>query len=146
MPSIKVWVHYVWSTKKRKPLMAKGIRQEIFKHIRENARSKNIYIDFINGHIDHVHVLVSLNGNQTVSEVAQLMKGESSFWINQNKLIREKFAWQKHYWAMSIGLSEVDRIRDYIKNQEEHHRTKSFTEEIEEFIEKYGLERFSDDD
>jgi len=93
-----------------------------------------------------VHVLVSLNGNQTPSEFAQLMKGESSFWINQNKLTREKFAWQKHYWAMSIGLSEVDRIRDYIKNQEEHHRNKSFTEEIDEFIEKYGLERFSDDD
>ena len=125
--------------------MTKNIRQDIFNHIRDNAKSKNIYIDFINGHTDHVHILVSLGPKQTTSEVAQLIKGESSHWINQNKLTRQKFQWQSHYWAMSIGLTEVDRIRNYIKGQEEHHRKKTFNEEVNEFIEKYGLERFDDD-
>ncbi len=125
--------------------MTKNIRQDIFNHIRENAKTKKIYIDFINGHNDHVHILVSLGPKQSTSEVAQLIKGESSHWINKNKLTREKFQWQSQYWGMSIGLSEVNRIRDYIKGQEEHHRKRTFNEEVDEFIEKYGLERFDDD-
>jgi REP element-mobilizing transposase RayT len=145
MSNIRGWFHFVWSTKKRKPLMTKEIRQDIFDHIRENAKTKDIYIDFINGHKDHVHILVSINSMQTLSEIAQMIKGESSFWINKNNLTREKFQWQKRYWAVSIGLSEINGIRDYIKGQEEHHRYKSFKEEVDEFIEKYGLESFEDD-
>ncbi len=146
MSNITAWVHYVWTTKKRKPLMTKDIRQDIFDHIRENAKAKNIYIDFINGYTEHVHVLISMKANYNFGEIAQLIKGESSFWINKNKLTPQNFEWQRRYWAVSIGLSEVNRIRNYIKGQEEHHRTKNFNEELDEFIEKYGLERFSEDD
>ena len=63
----KIWVHLVWATKKREPLLDKTVRLKLFSHIRENALAKNIHIDFINGHIDHVHILISLNTDQTIA-------------------------------------------------------------------------------
>lgn len=135
----KIWVHLVWATKRREPLLAKNIRQKVFTHIRENGRTKNIHVDFVNGHIDHVHVLISLDADQTISKVMQLIKGESSFWINKNKLISEKFEWQDDYFAVSVSESGVNRVREYIKNQEQHHEKKTFQQEYDEFMEKYGF-------
>jgi REP element-mobilizing transposase RayT len=72
--------------------LSDDIRQKVFQHIRENAREKDIFIDFINGYVEHVHCLISLNPEQTLKQIMQLLKGESSFWINKNNLCREKFA------------------------------------------------------
>ena len=71
-----------------------------------------------------------------------LLKGESSYWINKNKLIREKFEWQDEYFAVSVSESAVNKVRDYIKNQEEHHKKKSFQQEYNEFMRKYGFDKF----
>ena len=71
-----------------------------------------------------------------------LVKGESSYWINKKKLIREKFEWQNEYFAVSVSESAVNRARDYIKNQEEHHKKKSFKQEYDEFMRKYGFDKF----
>lgn len=135
----KVWVHLVWATKKREPLLDKAFRAKLFSHIRENARQKDIYVDFVNGYVDHIHVLVSLNADQTIAKVIQLIKGESSYWINKNKLIQQKFEWQDDYFAVSVNESGVNKVREYIKNQEEHHTKKTFQQEYDEFIEKYGF-------
>lgn len=78
MPFTKIWLHLVWATKERALLLKKEIRQPLFTHIRNNAKTKGIYIDFINGHLDHVHCLVCLEPDQTVARVVQLIKGESS--------------------------------------------------------------------
>ena len=86
MGYVKAWLHLVWATKKREPVLNKEIRTKLFSHIRENARSKNIHIDFVNGYVDHIHVLVSINADQSIAKIVQLIKGESSFWINKNKL------------------------------------------------------------
>jgi len=67
-----------------------------------------------------------------------LIKGESSFWINKNKLTQNKFSWQDDYWAVSVSESHLQATRNYILSQEEHHRKKSFAQEIEEFMNKYG--------
>jgi REP element-mobilizing transposase RayT len=83
-----------------------------------------------------------LGTDQTIQKVMQLIKGESSFWINKNKLTIDKFEWQDEYFAVSVSESMVDKVRDYIKNQEEHHRKKTFQEEYDEFISKYGFEKF----
>jgi REP element-mobilizing transposase RayT len=124
--------------------MTSDIRQDIFKHIRENAKCKSIHIDFINGHIEHVHCLVSLNTEQTVAETMRLIKGESSFWINKNKLCKTKFGWQDEYYAVSVSRSGLNRVREYIKNQEAHHEQKTFDQEVDEFVRIYGFERFKD--
>ncbi len=139
MPLVKVWIHFVWSTKNREPLLTDEIRQQVFKHIRENAREKGIFIDFINGYVDHVHCLVSLGTGQTLEKIMQLIKGESSFWINKHRLCKTKFGWQDEYFAVSVSESVLDSVRKYIANQEEHHRTKSFDDEFEEFLKRANL-------
>jgi putative transposase len=147
MPFVKVYIHFVWCTKKRKKLLlTPEIRKTVWKHIKANAKEKGIYIDQINGYEEHCHALISLTTDQTIRKIMQLIKGESSFWINQQKLIKGKFEWQDEYYAVSVSESVLGRVRAYIKRQEEHHRKKSFEEEYEEFMERFGLQRFSDEE
>ena len=110
--------------------------------MRENAIDKDIYIDFINGYCEHVHCLISLGSGQNIDKILMLLKGESSHWINKNKFLQKKFEWQDEYFAVSVNESAVNRVRDYIKNQEEHHKKRSFQEEYNEFMRKYGFEKF----
>lgn len=145
MPFIKVYIHLVWSTKNRIPFLeTKEIRQKVWNHIKENSIKKEIYIDYVNGYSDHCHCLISLGSNQTIEKVVQLIKGESSFWINQQKLTKEKFQWQSEYFAVSVSESMIDKVRNYIKKQEIHHHKKTFQEEYEEFILKYNFKKFDD--
>jgi len=139
MPYIRIWIHLIFSTKNRDKLITKSLKPQLIDHIRENAQKKDIYIDFINCVEDHCHILISLGASQSISETARLIKGESSNWVNKNKLSKIHFAWQEEYIAVSVSESQVDKVREYIKNQEEHHRVKSFTEEYDLFIEKYGF-------
>lgn len=76
MPWVRVWIHFVWSTKNREPYLNSDLRQEVFAPIRQNARAKNIHIDSMNGYVDHVHCLVSLGTDQTIEKIIQLIKGE----------------------------------------------------------------------
>ncbi|MBB6328251.1 REP element-mobilizing transposase RayT [Algoriphagus iocasae] len=134
----KVYIHFVWSTKNRFPFLdSKDLRLKVWDHIRENLKSKGIFVDHVSGFSDHCHCLVSLGVNQTIQKVIQLIKGESSFWINKNQLTSEKFEWQDEYFSVSVSESILENVRSYIKNQEQHHMKKSFQEEYEEFIAKY---------
>jgi len=140
MSFVKIWIHAVWGTKNREPVLTKEIRKELFQHIKENAKTKEIYIDFTNGHVDHVHCLFALNADMTVSKAIQLIKGESAFWANKNKLAKSKLEWADEYFAVSVSESIIDKVRDYIKNQEEHHKKKTFQQEYDEFIRRYNFE------
>jgi len=148
MPFVKVYIHFVWSTKNREPFLAtEEMRQKVWHHMRENAKLKGIFIDFINGHKEHCHRLVSLSINQTIEKIIQLIKGECSFWINkQNEFIPvlagRKFEWQDEYFAVSVSESQVDKVRNYIKNQEEHHKHKTFQQEYDELIKKFGFQKY----
>jgi len=142
MPFVKVWIHFVWSTKNREPLLTDGIRQKVFQHIKENAQGKQIHLDFIGGMPDHVHCLISLGTDQTIEKVMQLIKGESSFWINKNNLCKTKFEWQDEYFAVSVSESILENVRKYIANQEEHHRTINFDDEFQGFMKRAGFQRF----
>ena len=137
MSWVRVWIHIVFSTKNREPLLNKDIRKKVFKHIKKNAEEKGIWLDSVNGHTDHAHCLVSLGKEQSISKVAQLIKGESSFWINKNNLCKEKFTWQDDYWAVSVCESNLKNVRAYIHGQEEHHAKIPFAEEVEQFITKH---------
>ena len=139
MTYIKIWVHVVWTTKKREPMLSKEIRGKVFAHIRENAVEKGIHLDFINGYVEHVHCLISLKSNQNIDKILMLLKGESSHWINKNSLIDRKFEWQDEYFAVSVSESAFPIVRKYIENQETHHKRKSFQEEYNEFMKRYGF-------
>jgi REP element-mobilizing transposase RayT len=137
MPFIRIWVHLIWSTKDREKLIIPSLKQSLMGHIKTNAKEKNIWIDTMNCVSDHIHVLISLGAEQSICKVVMLLKGESSHWINKNDLMKMKFEWQDEYIAISISESNVETLRRYILNQEEHHRKKSFLEEYDEFIKKY---------
>ena len=126
-------------------LNAKELRLKVWNHIRENAHCKEIFLDFINEYSDHCHSLVSLGSAQTIEKIMMLINGESAFWINKNKLTQEKFEWQDEYFAVFVSESQLDKVGDYIKNQEDHHRTKAFQEEYEEFIVKFGFQKLTDE-
>jgi len=80
-------------------------------------KREGIHIDFINGYRDHCHCLVALQSDQTLSQIMQLIKGESSFWINKNNLCKDHFQWQNDYYAVSVSKSALQKVRNYIKNQ-----------------------------
>ncbi len=144
MPWIKVWLHFVWSTKNRHPYLTDDVRQAVLGHIRENARLKNIHLDFINGWLDHIHCLISLGSNQTIEEIMKLIKGESSHWINKNKLTKVRFEWQNEYFVASVSESNLAAVRRYIADQEKHHRRISSEEEFETFLRRAGFEKHND--
>jgi putative transposase len=144
MSYLRIWVHCVWSTYKRIPYLKDDIRDDVIQHIRNNAKLKGIYIDHINGHFEHLHALISLGGSQTVSEIMHKIKGESSFWINKNKLTRLKFGWQDDFYGVSIGMSQIDNLRIYIRNQEQHHKKGTLQEELDLLIKEYKLKTMRD--
>lgn len=112
--------------------MSNAIRQPIFHHIHQNAQAKGIEIDFVNGYYDHAHCLLKLPANISLADVVQLIKGESSHWINKQELTSAKFEWQNDYYAESVSIKDVEGVRNYIKNQEHHHRDTAFEKEIEQ--------------
>ena len=134
MSFVKIMVHVVWATKERKPILTTKIKSEVIAHIKENAKLKGIYIDSINGHTEHLHCLLALNADISISKVMQLIKGESAFWINKEKLTTTKFEWANEYFAVSVSESVVEKVRAYINRQEEHHKKLTFKDEYESFL------------
>lgn len=141
MPYAKVMIHFIWSTKNRTPIISKDLKPLLLSHIKENSLTKNIFIDTLNCVEDHIHLLISLGTEQTISKIAMLIKGESSFWANKQKVIKNKFEWQDEYIALSVSESAIDKVRQYILNQEEHHKKKSFSQEYEEFLKFHGFDK-----
>jgi len=142
MAQVRLWVHAVWGTKHREPIMKnKNKRIDLFKHIKSYAKEKKIYLDFINGEADHVHCLISLACDQNIAQVMKLLKGDSSNFANKAKVFERELDWADDYYAVSISQSQVEKVRNYLKKQEEHHKTKTFAEECQEFMEKYGFVR-----
>jgi REP element-mobilizing transposase RayT len=122
-------------------LDTKELRQKVWHHIKENAKEKGIHVDYVNGYADHCHCLVSLGADQTIQKTVQMIKGESSFWINKNGFCLNKFDWQDEYFAVSVSESLIEKVRNYIKKQEEHHAIHPFEKEYCEFFEKYKFSK-----
>ena len=142
MAQVRIWIHAVWGTKRRYPTMSdKRKRIELFKHMKAYAKEKKIYLDFINGEPDHVHCLISMACDQNIAQIMALLKGESSSWANKHKLFEYELDWADGYYAASVSQTHVEVVRNYIKNQEEHHHKKSFEQECKQFMVKYGFVR-----
>jgi len=144
MSYVRIWVHCVWTTYRRIPFMRGEIRDEVIHHIRTNARQKGIYIDHVNGYYEHLHALISMGGQQNISDIMHKIKGESSYWINKNKLTKTKFAWQDDFWAVSIGIPQLKIIRNYIRGQFQHHDKITVQEELDLLQEEYNLQKILD--
>ena len=135
----KIWVHTVFSTKDRQPFITPIIRPTVHNELQNQLIGIDCFVDCIGGVTDHVHLLFLLNPKKSIAEVVKQIKGGSSHAFNQAKLTTTPFAWQIGYGAFSVSESHVPRVRQYILNQEEHHRKLSFQEEYHRFMTHYGL-------
>jgi len=136
----KCLIHMIWGTKRRKAILPREVRKKVSTCLCQYAESKEIYmhINYVNA--DHVHILIDLPRHLALQKVAKLLKGSSSFWINKNRLTKSKFGWARGYGAFSVATSAITKVKSYIRNQEEHHRQKSFFQELDSFLSAYGLE------
>ena len=133
-------VHYVFSTKGRRKLIPRDVRDRLWPYIGGIARTNDMTARAVGGTDDHIHVLVSLPATMSIAKAAQLLKGGSSKWVHDSFPSMTSFAWQEGYGAFTIGRSGMDATIAYIRNQEEHHRTRTFEEEFTAFLEKYEIE------
>ncbi len=140
----RVWIHLVWATLERRPLLNRTAGAKLSAHLSAYAHEKAIYmkINYVNP--EHVHALVDLPTSFTIEELMKLLKGESSHWINEHKLVPARFGWGRGYGAFSVSHSGVSEVARYIAEQEEHHRKRSFSEELRLLIERYGLKWHED--
>ena len=127
-------IHCVWGTKRRVPFITGSNRAQIIGHIRDYSVRMGIHIDFINGHKDHIHCLLSLSPTQTLSGVVMGIKGESSRWIALNVPYCDGFGWADDSYAISVSPGILNRVRDYIRDQDRHHMKKSWDHEQQAFI------------
>ncbi len=129
-----VWIHAVWATKYRLPLIDFSIEQKVYSLITEKFNEIESPVSIINGMPDHVHCLFRLNPNKTISSIMKHVKGSSSRYINSNNLISEEFGWQKSYATFSVSEKDIKTVYHYIKNQKDHHFKKSFLQEFNEMV------------
>ncbi|GAB4492765.1 MAG: IS200/IS605 family transposase [Saprospiraceae bacterium] len=135
----KVWIHGVFSTKYRNPLIVKDLRQVIYENVHLQLKKTGCFMEAIGGVEDHVHLLFLLSRSKSLSQVFQQIKGASAFDLNHQKLFVEPFHWQKGYGAFSVSESKVSSVVQYIQNQEEHHKNLGFDAEWWSLLEKHGL-------
>lgn len=136
----KIWIHAIWATKKREPLIHPSIEIKLHQFIYNQLRELGCPVRIVNGMPDHLHCLFLLNPQKSIAEVMKQIKGSSSHFVNQENLLDYKFAWQTGYAAYSVSESGAESVYQYIKNQKRHHQKRSFQQEYDEFIKRYGLE------
>jgi REP element-mobilizing transposase RayT len=136
----QLYVHLVFAVKYRERLLTKEMRDELFKYISGIISNRKHKVIIINGMADHIHILIGLNPNDKISDLVACVKRESSSFINEKKFFRGKFHWQDGYGAFSYSRSQLDVIYKYIKNQEVHHKKRTFREEYVELLKKFEIE------
>ncbi len=140
MSYVSSYFHCVFSTKERRPLIAPALRDRLWPFLGGIARQNKMKAIEIGGVEDHVHILLSLPSTLPVSKALQLIKGGSSKWVHETFPEHRLFAWQEKYGAFSVSVSQLDKIIQYIKGQEEHHRKLTFQDEFLELLKKHRIE------
>ncbi|MBP9665283.1 MAG: IS200/IS605 family transposase [Pyrinomonadaceae bacterium] len=130
--------HIVFSTQGRLPLITDEIRTELFAYLGGLVRELKGKAIIVNGLSDHVHLLILLPPNVSISDAMRFIKANSSRWVKER--FGSKFAWQKGFGAFSVSRSNVDAVVKYIRDQEEHHRRFDFRAEFVSLLDKSGIE------
>ncbi|MFC0875195.1 IS200/IS605 family transposase [Saccharicrinis sp. FJH2] len=136
----QIHIHAIFGVQNRLSLIHIGWRDELYRYITGIIQNHEHKLLQINGTPDHIHVLFGMRPIQSLSELMKDIKGSSSKWINERKLVKGKFSWQEGYGAFSYSKSQLSGIIRYIKGQEEHHRRKSFREEYIDFLNEFKID------
>jgi REP-associated tyrosine transposase len=135
----KIYVHLIFSTKNRQPLLDEDIRTELTSYIGGVLKNLDCQPIEIGGTKDHVHILCCLSKNLALSKLIEEIKTSSSKWVKAKESTLAQFHWQNGYGAFSVSQSHLNAVVRYIRQQEEHHRKVTFQEEFLEFLKKYRV-------
>ncbi len=136
----QIHIQAVFSVQNRECIIQKHWKDELYKYITGIVQNNKHKLLAINGMPDHVHLLIGLRPSQSLSDLMQDIKGSSSKWINEKRLVRDRFSWQEGFGGFSYSKTELDNVIKYIHNQQEHHKQKSFKEEYLELLKEFDIE------
>jgi putative transposase len=136
----QIHIQAVFTVQNRDCVIRKSWKDELYKYITGIIQNHGHKVLAINGMPDHVHVFFGMRPTQSLSDLMQDIKGDSTKWTNQKKFVTSHFSWQEGYGAFSYSKSHVDSVIEYIKNQEAHHLKRTFIEEYHDFLEKFDVD------
>ena len=136
----QIHLQFVFAVKYRNGLIHSSFKKEFYHYISGIIKANNHKLLAINGMPDHIHILVGMRPSQSVSDLIQNIKANSSKWINEKKFLKVKFEWQEGYGAFSYSKSHVQNVIKYIQNQEKRHHVKSFNDEYLDFLKAFEID------
>ncbi len=136
----RLYVHIIFGTKQRQRSIKREWASRLYEYIAGVLRKQGCHLILGGGTEDHVHLLVSLSREESLSYVVRDVKSASSGWIHENIKGEKMFAWQAGYAAFSVSQSSLEAVKNYIASQEEHHRTQTYRDELKVFLTKHGIE------
>ncbi|MEZ7498501.1 IS200/IS605 family transposase [Flavobacterium sp. Arc3] len=136
----QIYLHIVFAVKGRDNLISKNWKDELYKYITGIVTNEGQKLIAINGMPDHIHILIGLKPDKSLSDMVRDVKANSSRFINDKKWINGKFEWQTGFGAFSYNHSQLTNVINYIQNQEEHHKKKTFKEEYIEFLKAFDVD------
>ncbi len=135
-----VIIHVIFSAKERRPFLDPGTRPKLHAYLATVARNIGCEAYRVGGVADHVHLAIRLSRTVTIADLVEALKTSSSKWVKTQSPDLAAFSWQRGYGCFSVGPSDLEPLRAYIDDQENHHRTRTFQDEFRMFLKKYGVE------
>lgn len=135
----QIYIQIVFAVQGRQNLIQKSWKDELHKYLSGIITDKNQKSIIVNGMPDHIHAFVGLRPSMAISDLVREMKNNSTNFINDRNFVKGKFSWQDGYGAFSYSHSQMDNVYNYILNQEEHHKTKTFKQEYIQFLNSFGI-------
>ena len=136
----QIYIHFVFAVQNRASLIQLEWKDQLYKYITGIVQKNGHKLIAINGVANHIHIFVGYKPHQLIPELMQDVKGSSSKWINEKKIVKGKFSWQEGYGAFSYSHSQIDQVVRYINNQEKHHKKQTFQEEYELLLKKFNIQ------
>jgi REP element-mobilizing transposase RayT len=136
----QIHIHAVFAVQNRRSLIQKDWQERLYQYIVAIIQNHGHKALCIGGISDHIHILFGFRPTQSLSDLMQNVKRNSSEWINEEKFVSGKFSWQEGFGAFSYSKSQISRVIKYIENQEEHHKRKKFIEEYKKILNKFEIE------
>ncbi|MDO9258165.1 MAG: IS200/IS605 family transposase [Bacteroidales bacterium] len=136
----QIYLQVVFAVKGRENLISPKWRDELYKYIAGIIKNKEQKPIIVNGMRDHIHLFIGLRPSMAISDLVRDIKNNSSNFINEKRWVKGRFSWQEGYGVFSYSHSQIETVYNYILNQEEHHRKKTFREEYIDFLERFEIE------
>ena len=135
----QIYIHVVFAVQGRQNLIGKNWKEDLNKYISGIIKGKEQKPTIVNGMPDHIHAFVGLKPSMRISDLVRDIKNNSSKFINEHHFVKGKFAWQEEYGVFSYGQSQIDKVYNYILNQERHHKKRTFKEEYFDLLKKFNI-------